>query len=87
MRRRASPSCAFLLVEPRARGSASVAGWSRNASGSPATPANRNIVLWTQSVLREARTLYERSGFTKTAQEPHRLFDVDLVGETWKLEL
>jgi DNA-binding MarR family transcriptional regulator/ribosomal protein S18 acetylase RimI-like enzyme len=47
----------------------------------------RKIVLWTQSVLTDARRIYERAGFVRVEEKPHRSFGVDLVGETWELEL
>jgi len=47
----------------------------------------RKTVLWTQSVLTAARSLYEGAGFVRTEEKPHRSFGVDLVGETWELEL
>jgi GNAT superfamily N-acetyltransferase len=47
----------------------------------------RKIVLWTQSILAEARRLYARHGYRLTSQEPHRSFGHDLVAETWELPL
>ncbi|WP_407159229.1 GNAT family N-acetyltransferase [Bradyrhizobium sp. STM 3557] len=47
----------------------------------------KTIVLWTQSILIAARGIYRRAGFRLTAEEPHRSFGVDLVGETWELKL
>jgi len=34
-----------------------------------------------------ARRIYLDAGFVLTAEEPHRSFGVDLVGQTYELEL
>jgi DNA-binding MarR family transcriptional regulator/predicted GNAT family N-acyltransferase len=47
----------------------------------------KTIVLWTQSILVAARDIYRRAGFRLTAEEPHHSFGVDLVGETWEMQL
>src|SRR5260221_109983 len=47
----------------------------------------RKITLWTQSVLTDARHIYEGAGFVLMEEKPHRSFGVDLVGETWELTL
>jgi len=47
----------------------------------------KTIVLWTQSILLAARDIYRRAGFRLTVEEPHHSFGVDLVGETWEMEL
>jgi DNA-binding MarR family transcriptional regulator/GNAT superfamily N-acetyltransferase len=77
----------LLLVEPRARGHGIgrrlVEECVRFAQGA----GYRKITLWTQSILTEARAIYQRSGFTKVAEKPHRDFGVDLIGETWEMEL
>ncbi|MBX3618916.1 MAG: MarR family transcriptional regulator [Rhizobacter sp.] len=77
----------MLLVEPTARGLglgrrlvdecerfARMAGYTR-------------IVLWTNSLLLAARSIYQKAGYTLTASEPHHSFGHDLVGETWQKEL
>ncbi len=43
--------------------------------------------LWTNSVLVEARHIYQKEGFTLVEQEEHHSFGKDLVGETWELLL
>ncbi len=45
------------------------------------------MTLWTQSCLLAARGIYTQAGFLKVTEEKHHSFGVDLVGETWELEL
>ena len=47
----------------------------------------RKITLWTQSILVEARKIYQDAGFVPVGSEPHRSFGQSLIGETWELEL
>lgn len=47
----------------------------------------RRVMLWTQSMLLPAHRIYERAGFRLVSEEPHHSFGVDLVGQTWELEL
>ncbi len=47
----------------------------------------KKITLWTQSILLAARGIYARAGFRLVKEEPHHSFGVDLIGETWELEL
>lgn len=47
----------------------------------------RKITLWTQSILRAARRIYEEQDFQLVESEPHEEFGVKLVGETWELKL
>ena len=47
----------------------------------------RRMTLWTQSVLVAARAIYQSAGFKKVAEAKHHSFGVDLVGETWEMDL
>ena len=38
-------------------------------------------------LLLAARGIYQQAGFRKVAEEKHHSFGVDLVGETWEMEL
>jgi hypothetical protein len=45
------------------------------------------MTLWTQSCLLAARGIYQSCGFRRVAEQPHHSFGLDLVGETWEMEL
>ncbi len=77
----------LLLVAPEARGLGigdrlvgAVVGFARDAG-------YRDLVLWTNDVLGAARRIYQRHGFTLTAEKSHHSFGKDLVGQDWRLDL
>jgi DNA-binding MarR family transcriptional regulator/GNAT superfamily N-acetyltransferase len=47
----------------------------------------RKMVLWTNSCLLAARSIYEKRGFKLTESEPHASYGKQLVGETWEMKL
>lgn len=47
----------------------------------------RRLVLWTNDPLTSAARIYRSVGFRLTAQEPHHSFGVDLIGQTYELDL
>jgi DNA-binding MarR family transcriptional regulator/GNAT superfamily N-acetyltransferase len=77
----------LLLVEPEARGLGIGARLVEECIEFARAKGYRKIALWTQSILIEARHIYERAGFRLVDTEPHRSFGQDLVGETWERAL
>jgi hypothetical protein len=45
------------------------------------------MMLWTTSVLCDARKLYQKAGFQLVEEEQVRSFGKDLVSQTWARDL
>ena len=77
----------LLIVDPKARG----LGLGKRLVDECVSFARgcgyTKITLWTQANLLAARHIYEQAGFKLTASEPHALFGIPLIGETWELKL
>ncbi len=77
----------LLLVEPEARGHGIGDLLVSACVDFAREQGYRELVLWTNDVLRAARGIYQRHGFVLTSERPHRSFGVDLVGQDWRLRL
>lgn len=77
----------LVLVEKRAQGLGLGKALVREAVGFARAAGYRRMVLWTNDILHAARAIYIAEGFKLVAEEKHRSFGKDLVGQNWELSL
>ena len=77
----------LLLVEPKTRGQHLGTQLIDECINFSIRNRYRKIKLWTQSNLLAARHLYEKTGFEKVSESPHKSFGQDLIAEFWELRL
>jgi DNA-binding MarR family transcriptional regulator/GNAT superfamily N-acetyltransferase len=77
----------LLYVDPAARGLGIGSKLVEECLRFARAAGYTEMTLWTNSVLAEARRIYERTGFTLTGEEAHHSFGADLVGQNWSRPL
>jgi GNAT superfamily N-acetyltransferase len=77
----------ILLVHPRARGHRLGSRLVTTALDFATAAGYERMQLWTNHPLAAARHVYLAHGFALIREEPHHSFGVDLVGQTYELDL
>ena len=77
----------LLLVDPKARGLGLGARLVDECIRFARRAGYKKITLWTHSVLKAARHIYEKAGFKLMRTERHRSWGRPVVSEHWDLEL
>ena len=77
----------LFLIEPEARGLGLGHSLLDACIEFARDQRNHTLRLWTHESHRAACALYEKRGFTCVRSKPVRSFGVDLVEQTWELDL
>jgi DNA-binding MarR family transcriptional regulator len=77
----------LLYVEPTARGLGIGRRLVEECVRFARETGYKKITLWTQSHLDSARRIYKAAGFHLAGKKSHHSFGLDLVAETWDLDL
>jgi DNA-binding MarR family transcriptional regulator/GNAT superfamily N-acetyltransferase len=77
----------LLYVDPAARGLGIGSKLVQECLRFARAAGYTEMTLWTNSVLEQARRIYQRTGFTLIGEEAHRSFGADLVGQNWTRKL
>ena len=77
----------MMLVEPEARGHGIGTRLIQECLDFAHDAGYSTVKLWTNSVLVDARRLYETAGFRLVESDAYRAFGHDLVSEFWEIDL
>ncbi|WND01838.1 helix-turn-helix domain-containing GNAT family N-acetyltransferase [Temperatibacter marinus] len=77
----------LFLMDPKARGLGLGQELVKQAIDFARDCEYEEIVLWTNAVLKAARHIYEKAGFTLVHEEMHTQFGLPMLGHTFRLKI